>query len=226
MPPKKWNRKKKNVVKKKYTRRIKFARPLTTSSGLPPNYPMRMKYAEQLVLTTGVAGVPTLYQFNLNSIFDPNRTGAGHQPYFRDQMAQFYDYYKVRSCLVKIVIQTLENQNMIVSIRPDDNVTLVSNLTLEMERPGCAVILHSQIAKPMVFKKRYYIHNILKMSKKEYLEDETLKTAFTANPTLPAVLNILAANSDTTSLIGYQYALTIVLEYDLMCQDITVQAQS
>lgn len=230
MPLKKWN--KKNASKKirryrkKFYRKPRFARPLTSTSGLPGNYPMRMRYADVLNISVPAYGVPVLHQFNLNSIYDPDRTGGGHQPYFRDQMAQFYDFYKVRSCNFKFVLTTFENRHYIVSVRPDDNVTIVSNLTLEMERPGATNILFTEVAKPTKFSKRYDIAHILKSKKKEYLEDDTYKTAITSNPSIPTVLNILIANMDSSDANATIVGLAFVMEFDLMLQDITVQAQS
>lgn len=40
------------------------------------------------------------YRFNLNSIFDPNQTGTGHQPLGYDQWALFYNRYRVISTRV------------------------------------------------------------------------------------------------------------------------------
>lgn len=230
MPPRKWNKKnaskKTRKYKRKFYRKSRFARPLTSTSGLPGNYPMRMRYADVLNITVPAYGVPVLHQFNLNSIYDPDRTGAGHQPYFRDQMAQFYDFYKVRSCNFKFVLTTIENRHYVVSVRPDDNVTIVSNLTLEMERPGATNILFTEVAKPTKFSKRYDIASILKSKRKEYLEDDTYKTGIGSNPVIPTVLNILIANVDASDSSTSVVALTFVMEFDLMLQDITVQAQS
>jgi len=36
--------------------------------------------------------------FRMNSIFDPDYTGTGHQPFFRDMWASQYDYYTVIQC--------------------------------------------------------------------------------------------------------------------------------
>lgn len=232
MPLKKWN--KKNASKKirryrkKYYRKPRFARPLTSSSGLPSNYPIRMRYADVLNITVPAYGVAKLWQFDLNSIYFPDRTSgaSGHQPYFRDQMAQFYDYYKVRSCLFKFVCTGLENRHYIISCRPDDNTTAVSNLTLEMERPGATNILFTEVAKPTKFTRRYDIARILKISKKEYLEDDGLKTAQGSSPAQPAILNLLIANSDINDGTSSTIALYFVMEFDLMLHDLTVQSQS
>lgn len=57
---------------------------------------VQMSYAENFALASGVAGVTgTPQQMRLNSIFDPNLTGGGHQPYGRDELANEWLRYKV-----------------------------------------------------------------------------------------------------------------------------------
>lgn len=229
MPPKSTKKRTKGTKKvKKYYRRkkVNIPRPKISGSGLPPNYPMFMKYSDRYTLTVPALGVPICHQLNLNSLYDPDRTGVGHQPYFRDQMVNFYDNYKVISCTVKIVLQTYGSDNFIMSVRPDDNTTVVSNLSLEMERPQAPTILFSTVARPTVFKKTYYIHKILKMSKKEYLDDIGLDTPQGSNPALPAVLNICVASADTTAVLTTTAFMTFVMTFNVLQKDLTVQAQS
>jgi len=59
---------------------------------IPERYICKMKYSDTFQLTSGGG---SLYRFNLNSIFDPNRTGVGHQPYGHDQYDRIYNHYKV-----------------------------------------------------------------------------------------------------------------------------------
>lgn len=62
------------------------------------------KYVETVYIGPGSAGLYTSYAFNANSLFDPNNTGFGHQPMFRDQMANEYSYYTVlRSSIVATI---------------------------------------------------------------------------------------------------------------------------
>jgi len=64
--------------------------------GLPTVYRMPMRYVESVtvVAATGALGI---YQWRTNSLFDPNFTGTGHQPYGFDQMKTYYASYLVTS---------------------------------------------------------------------------------------------------------------------------------
>lgn len=63
-----------------------------------------LRYAESYLLTSGVGGISTQYQFRLNSLFDPDKTYAGHQPYGFDQLVSFYTHLAVLGCYYKITL--------------------------------------------------------------------------------------------------------------------------
>ena len=54
-----------------------------------------LTWSQTLSVVEGAPGVGTVYAFNLNSAYDPNRTGVGNQPSGFDQMMAMY-----RRCLV------------------------------------------------------------------------------------------------------------------------------
>lgn len=54
-----------------------------------------------LALAAG-AGVSNSYVFTANGLFDPNITGAGHQPMGFDQLMLFYEHYTVTKCKLTV----------------------------------------------------------------------------------------------------------------------------
>ena len=81
--------KKRRIFKKSY---IKV--PRTMSYGGKYTY-ATLTWSQTLSVVEGTPGVGTVYAFNLNSAYDPNRTGVGNQPSGFDQMMAMY-----RRCLV------------------------------------------------------------------------------------------------------------------------------
>lgn len=53
-----------------------------------------MRYSTSISIT-GTIGVATGHIFRANSLFDPDYTGIGHQPYGFDQYAAIYNHYEV-----------------------------------------------------------------------------------------------------------------------------------
>lgn len=69
----------------------------------PPAIKRTLHYTESYSFTTGSVGVlGTAVQMNLNSLYDPNASGVGHQPYGFDQVAALYRVYKVTGVTVEL----------------------------------------------------------------------------------------------------------------------------
>lgn len=102
--------------------------------GFPNSIITTMRYAEVLNLTStlGAIGFNT---FNANSIFDPNETGVGHQPMYRDQWAGIYDQYVVLGSKITVYFAPqAATANFVVGICGDDNNAFPTALTDKMEQ--------------------------------------------------------------------------------------------
>lgn len=71
---------------------------------------IRHKYSDRVTLTAQtIAGNNQIYVFQPTSLWDPDSTGIGHQPMFRDDMADHYNNYTVMWCTIKVVIPAGED---------------------------------------------------------------------------------------------------------------------
>jgi len=69
----------------------------------PPRFRKTLRYAEVgLAHSSGAAGIGATYFFAANGLYDPNITGAGHQPMGFDQMMLMYNHYTVVSSKITI----------------------------------------------------------------------------------------------------------------------------
>lgn len=79
---------------------------LTINKGL--GFPLRMRtklrYVETSALTTGAVGVMSINSFRANGLYDPNNSGAGHQPMYYDQYMAVYNHWKVIGSRITIEI--------------------------------------------------------------------------------------------------------------------------
>lgn len=62
--------------------------------GFPDRLRTKLQYCDVIQLAAS-AGSPALYQFRMASLYDPDYTGAGHQPQWYDQLSAVYSFYKV-----------------------------------------------------------------------------------------------------------------------------------
>jgi len=71
------------------------------SDPFPIRWNRTLRYSQLLTLTAGASGLFGTEQiFRLNSLFDPDLTGVGHQPYGYDSLAALYYRYKVNAVRV------------------------------------------------------------------------------------------------------------------------------
>jgi len=108
-------------------------------SGFPTTIRTTLKYCDVITLTS-TAGAVSQYAFRLNSAYDPDYTGGGHQPYFYDQFAAIYRKYTVMGSTFKasfcpIVSATTTVQPsgpLLIGISSDDDGVLPgSNKTIQ-----------------------------------------------------------------------------------------------
>lgn len=95
---KKTNKKRSYPRRKVYRKSKRYLIPKNPQYSTPgvvkKTHRVNLCYREQVALSSSL-GITGNYQFQLNSIYDPNYTGGGHQPLGHDQWAQFYKTYKV-----------------------------------------------------------------------------------------------------------------------------------
>lgn len=81
-----------------YKRRRRFKRRSAVIRRAPgmlgKTFKQRFRYCDQIELNA-TSGVPAVYSFRANSLFDPDYTGTGHQPIGFDQLMNFYTHYTV-----------------------------------------------------------------------------------------------------------------------------------
>lgn len=120
--------------------------PANGTVGKPMPFPTRMlaklKYAETIVLQSAI--VPILpYFFSANSLYDPNRSGTGHQPYGRDTYATIYNHYTVLNSKITV---TYSQANGVLNaytwgVSIEDDVSTTPTYDNWMERPNAKSVL-------------------------------------------------------------------------------------
>lgn len=106
-------KKKTKRTKRKATTSTAIPR-MTAGLGAPKSIVRTLTYSENISLASTL-GVLNSYIFRANSVYDPNYTGIGHQPYMFDQCAAFFNHYDVLSSHIKItVVPTISNPGVAV----------------------------------------------------------------------------------------------------------------
>lgn len=159
------------------------------------------------------------YLFNLNSVYDPDRTGIGHQPLGIDQWAQLYTKYRVLSCrYVVTVCNAQAGSNISISCSPTNSTTLLNgNNAGEQPRAKNLEIGGMNGMNWGTVSDTVSMPWLVGRTEAEYKAADTCYGIIGSNnPAELAILHVAASSMDTTNLI---YDVKIRLYYDVVLYD-------
>lgn len=138
-----------NLEKKDIDKEIKrvfneeIQKPPTQRSGRIPGQPFprtkraKLKYAYcPTSAPSSALGIYTqINQFRLNSIYDPDLTGAGSTAALYSQLAAIYRRYRVWNTKVRLHVMGYSGVNAVVTLVPRNDAALGSSLVTDMQTP-------------------------------------------------------------------------------------------
>lgn len=157
---------------------------------IAPRTVVKLKYHEDYL----TPGVIVDQRFNLNSIYDPNLTGTGHQPLGHDQYATFYNRYRVYKVSYVVGIACLgANENYKVSIGASNSTVSFTDPSVAAESPTFKTQLVSN-ASPIIMKGSYYLPSINGSTSAVYKADDRFAALFGSSPTEQIVMHIVTSS--------------------------------
>lgn len=163
-------------------RQAKVQRPLF--SPFPPYKLVRHKYCERITVPGGtVPGQARQFSFRANSTYDPNYSGTGHQPLFRDQMAAQYNRYCVIASYIKVLIPPSNNKTQIWGLIVDDDTSVSQTLETFCETHSYAHSLRADKRNStLILRKSFDAKREFKTTVKGLLADDAQRISKNDNP--------------------------------------------
>lgn len=151
------------------------------AKGFPRQMKVKLTYVESLAAAT-TNGLNFDRVFNLNSGFDPYRTGTGHQPRAWDQWSALYNRYRVDRTEVSVSWTNAPSDGAIVSLYANNdatNITLIDDI-IELPFSKWAPI---QLGGPAItLKAAYNLHQLTGVSKMVYESDDRYSALTSSDP--------------------------------------------
>ncbi|AUM61743.1 capsid [uncultured virus] len=175
---------------KTVTRRVRkrtrvFAPSIPRPTALyPQGKVMRHRYVDNVIVPTGpAAGLTTYYVFRSNSMYDPDRTGLGHQPLYRDEMAAHYMNYTVLKSFIRVSVPNESTTKTIWGLCADDGQLVPANPTECMENHKYKAVMKMDKRQfPLVLKGWFNAALWDKTSVSGFLADDVNRTPSGNNP--------------------------------------------
>lgn len=161
--------------------------------GLPSKKFVRLRYCDQRTITSTLGGL-SKYLFAANGLYDPDITGAGHQPYGFDQWMTFYKYATVRKS--RIVLETCSEQfPQIIGVTfalTDPTATISDSVGLTETNRGVAVLTNA-------YRLRAIETNFdLKLAAPDH-DPADVRSSAAANPTTTMIYCVYMQTADLTT---------------------------
>lgn len=202
---------------KKYSKsyyRRKFRSPYSSIStfganGLPRAIYTKLNYVHHQTLQS-VSGAATSYAFRLNSLFDPDYSGVGTQPYMRDQWSALYRNYQVFAVKVSLLCSTGQTNgaDMLVTLGSGDTYLTISDINTQIEQGAMRTIVTNDTPKRM--KRFYKLSKLFGVSPKEYSNQQTVFGAASgSNPSKEYYIIIGGIGADYVTTTSVEFNITI-----------------
>jgi hypothetical protein len=143
----------------------------------------------------------------MNSIFDPDLTGVGHQPQLHDQLALLYSKYLVMSCSYKITFTDPSAKDWSVGLLKYDNsesFSLADYIINLSEKRNCVrFATFPSEAGSLIFQGRIDNWKYRDMGADRYFNNTHYEASFGANPTTENYLTLMAETlaNDTSTVL-------------------------
>lgn len=212
-----YKRKNRKMNKKKFYRKRKTVNVNKALAPIAQRFITKMKYAEDVsISSTG------LYQFNLNSIFDPNRTGIGHQPYGHDQLSPLYNRYRVISCGWRCSAVSSSVPLQLGAI-PSNEPIIYTQMDALKEAPRAKYVVQNFGGSTNIISGKVHLPSLVGRTTAQYMADDRYQATVGTSPAEAAVLNIFLANPQGQPIPG---TVNVILEYTVEWFDVIPLTQS
>jgi len=186
---------------------------------------VEMNYHENITLSSMTTATLAVYVFRLNSIFDPNKTGTGTQPYGHDSYATNYNRYRVDSVKYRINVAAADILNfVVVPLNGTSGCSTTAEFDILCEAPWSKnkVIGYSGNGGSRVVSGFVSLPTLTTMPN-IYKTDDRFAAIFGSNPT--EVIDLVLGFYNT-SMSTQSPRVTIDLEYRVLITDPLVQIES
>lgn len=202
-------------------------------SPLPKVFRGSFRYAETFNLTTGTSGVMGTQQvMNLNCLYDPNYTGAGHQPYGFDQIQALYQKYQVDKVKVTLIWTTPGGTADVLGAYKVQANSGAGNLTgntcdYSTEQPQTGTVIVTSSGNNRVVETNFWvdIKKLFNVTKAQYAADVYISQSYSSSQPNQICQLMFAVGSPSGST-GESCTVQCILEFRASFFERIDQAQS
>lgn len=187
----------------------------TALAPFPFRYDARLTYGLNVAIATaGSSPLAGMHRFRLNSVYDPDHTGTGEQPYQYDQLTAIYTKYIVRAAHVEVTFNEPSNSGLWVgwcyhTATTSNDTPTTKTLGDIMSRPNFQCVpLSNYGTESVTMRVTIPIHEVFGLTSAQYTSvTDQYGASYNANPLSEAFLDLFLV--DPNSLVSPQYVRAV-----------------
>jgi len=186
--------------------------------GFTPRFETTFHYASSFQVSNATT-VATQQTFNLNSLFDPDRTGTGHQPYPYDLIGGvLYNRYRVLRAKWRVCIGPANNtvEALAVPMNSLPPVSITDKATFEAAKEFWKTKskMVPATGQDVTFSGNNALNALAGATITEYKGDDRYEAVYSASPSEVIALVVAVYNANSSTVIT-NYSVFIDYEVDL-----------
>lgn len=199
--------------------------------GMPYKYLTRLRYVEEISLTSGAAGAANTSVWRANDVFDPRYAVGGHKPLYTNELMKFYNRFTVLGAKITVKPSFNATSNVIpgmYGVALTENASDYSGWTISevMEEEGHTQPVQVGIQSQLNTHKQGTVVKYFSAKKffGKRLLDNDFSGTVTTSPLLQAFFVIYVVGNQSTQTGALSFLLTI--EYIVKMTEPITCAQS
>lgn len=179
-------------------------------SGFPQRMFVTLPYVTTQRTFLGTGDTQTDNVFNINSAYDPDNTGGGHQPRGFDQWAAVYGRYRVHGVKAYLLIRQRAAHGMIGRVILSNSAnTMKTTFNLGEYNNATYLGITSTDAPPLKKRMSLTPWGVIGLTKAQYMSDEDVTAVVSSDPAEMAFMHIVTTQVDGTTASDIEFELTL-----------------
>lgn len=199
-------RKQMKIVQKPYTR--------ISKQPVAERYFTQLRYCENLSFAVSAPNTLYVYQYR-SGLFDPDVTGTGHQPLYRDTFASLYNRYRVYGIKYYATAKSgtaIDLTSMFIR-HNSDSTTETNQYVLRERQDGKSKVFGGPQAQPARLKGYMSVPKVFGISKQEFIGDDQFQSLVSTDPAKLGYLQFYVTTTGGSTVIYVQIDLIFYVEF-------------
>jgi len=192
-------------------------------TGFPEMLQTRLRYSFFRSYSTTSGTGQDVYQYKLNSMYDCDQTGTGHQPLYRDQLYAIYKYAVVLGCRWTIEVSTTTITGVIINAMATTYSATDSDTSTAIER-GQTARAWTQLSAPKTMTGYVRMKTLFGLPTDDsVLTDDLFRHDTNADP---SQLGYLSIYTQDTEQAQSRVSMNITMDFDVVFKEVLKIANS